>query len=109
MANVKNEDKTYPNRFKPGNKFGKGRPKKEFCIPDILSKLANEPSAFDPEGKKTRLERICEKALSQAEGGDKYARDWISDRMEGKAVERVVKQKVKDELIILNPKKTEDE
>ena len=94
-------------RGKSGNPDG--RPKKEFCIPDILEKLVSEVSPFDPEGKKTRLERICEKAITQAEGGDRDARNWVADRMEGKAVERVVKQKAKDDLIILNPSKEPNE
>jgi len=79
----------------------KGRPKKEFTIPDILRRMALEPSEYDPEQIKTRLEKICEKALAQAQGGDKDARSWVADRMEGKAVERVLTQETDDDLIIL--------
>ena len=43
---------------------------------------------------------ICRKAIDQAQGGDKDARNWIADWTEGKALERIVKQKVKDEIVI---------
>ena len=76
-----------------------GRPKKEFCIPEILRRLANEPSRYDPDNK-TRLERICLKAIEQAEGGDKDARAWVADRMEGKAIDRIITREADAELII---------
>jgi hypothetical protein len=65
----------------------KGRPKKEFCIPDILRKLSKEKDRCDPEGKRTMLESVCKKAFEQAIGGDKDARKWIADRMEGRPVQ----------------------
>ena len=95
---VKNEKKT-DNRFKPGNKFGKGRPKKEICIPDMLRKILDEQDVFDAD-KRTNLENICRKAVNQALGGDRDARNFIADRTEGKAVERVLTQEVHDEIII---------
>jgi len=79
----------------------KGRPKKEFTIPDILRRMSLEPSEYDPEHIKTRLEKVCEKAFAQAQGGDKDARAWISDRMEGRAIDRVIQKMDDDELIIL--------
>ncbi len=86
---------------KSGNPHG--RPRKQFCIPDILNKLLQEKSIYSPDGA-TNLDMICQKAIQQAQGGDKDARNWVADRSEGKAVERILKQKVYDEIVI-NPKK----
>ena len=89
----------------PGKPFKKGqsgnpngRPKKEFNIPDILRKLADEPS--EKQKKITRLEQVCLKALEQAQNGDKDARQWIANRMEGMAKQSIdmkVNQNVKIE------------
>ena len=78
----------------------KGRPKKEICIPNILRELLNAPNPFDPIGKQTALNAICKTAISLAIGGDKDARNWVADRFEGKALERVLKQKTNDILEI---------
>jgi len=78
----------------------KGRPKKEFSIPDILRRLSSMPTKLDPEKKITRLEWICDKALMQAEGGDPIARNWIADRMEGKAIDRIISRDSDAELTI---------
>jgi hypothetical protein len=95
---VKNERKT-DTRFKPGNKFGKGRPKKEYCIPDILRKVLAEPCEHNAE-KGSNLEAICRTAVRLAVSGDKDARNWIADRTEGKAIERILAPAVYDEIII---------
>ena len=78
-----------------------GRPKNESSIANILRKFADEKSDFDPDGKQTRLERICLKALTSAEGGDPHARSWVADRMEGRAIDRIIQKFDDDELIIL--------
>jgi len=83
-----------------------GRPKKELCIPDILNRILNEQSIYSAD-KKTNLEVICEKAVDLAQGGDRDARNWVSDRAEGKAIERIMKQKVYDEIVI-NPAKKDE-
>ena len=95
IANLKIPKKGDPSR-NPN-----GRPKKAFCIPDILRKLSAERSKWqNPDEYKTRIEKMCDKALDQAESGDKDARNWVSDRMEGKAIDRILTQETKDELII---------
>ena len=75
--------------FEKGNNFGKGRPKKEFCIPDVLRKLLSEEitvtNKAGKESKKMALEAICTRAIVQAVNGDKDARAWIANRLEGKA------------------------
>lgn len=59
----------------------KGRPKKAFYIPDILKKLLDNP--INDQAKVTALEAICAKAIFQAIKGDKDARAWIANRLEG--------------------------
>jgi hypothetical protein len=100
--NVKKTKETRINgRFAKGNQEGnrKGRPKKENCIPDMLRKILNEQDVFDAN-KRTNLENICRKAVNQALGGDRDARNFIADRTEGRAVERVLTQEIHDEIII---------
>jgi len=63
-----------------------GRPKKEFCIPDIIRKQGKE---LDPTTKKTFYEGMVDKAWKLAVKGDKAARDWVSERTEGKALDRI--------------------
>ena len=94
---VKNGNKTERNKkgqFEKGNNLGKGRPKKEFTIANILGDLTAAKSIYQPD--MTRMEHILLKAVEQAEGGDPVARNFVADRMEGKALERVLKQKTDD-------------
>jgi len=89
MSDVKNEEKTKKvngKLFKKGNPGGPGRPKKEFCIPDIIRKQGKE---LDPTTKKTFYEGMVDKAWKLAVKGDKAARDWVSERTEGKALDRI--------------------
>ena len=73
--------------FKPGQSGNpNGRPKKEFCVPDILRERGKD---IDPLTKKTYYEAMCTTARELAAKGDKAARDWVTDRTEGKALERI--------------------
>jgi len=85
-------------KWKPGQSGNPGgRPKKKFCIPDILRKIGKTI----PEGeKRTFYQLMCDKAWEQAIAGDKDARNWISDRTEGKAPETINFTEKKDEVII---------
>lgn len=74
-----------------------GRPTKELAIPDMLRSIASE---IDPELKATNLELICRTAVEQAIEGNPHARNWIADRMEGKAREYIEQKIIKDELIV---------
>ena len=69
-------------QFLPGHSGNaNGRPKSEFHIPDILRRIGDEPlSDLD---KATRLEAICRVAFKQAIDGDRHAREWIANRIEG--------------------------
>ena len=95
---VKNPKKTgyvrdAKGRFFPGGtcQAGPGRPRKENCIPDILNKILDEE--VDIQGKRmTKREAILRGAVKAAGQGDKHARDFIADRSEGKAVDRIIRK-----------------
>ena len=73
--------------FKPGQSGNpNGRPRKEFCVPDILREIGKD---IDPLTKKTYYEAMCAKAWKLAAKGDKAARDCVTDRTEGRALERI--------------------
>jgi len=76
----------------------KGRPKKEFCIPDILRRIADEPCSRNE--KITNLEMVCSVAFDNAIKGDAVSRAWIADRMEGRAIERIIARDGDAELTI---------
>jgi len=76
-----------------------GRPKKEVCIPDILRKILHDQNKYTLD-KETNLEGICRIAIDQALSGDKDARNFIADRTEGKAIERVLTQKTRSQIIL---------
>ena len=77
-----------------------GRPKKEHCIPDMLRVLLDEQDNLIQD-ERTNLESILRMAISQAKGGDRDARNFIADRTEGKAIDRILTQQVDDELILI--------
>lgn len=85
--------------FKKGKSGNpKGRPRKEHCISDMLDNLLKEKSETNPDI--SRMENICLKAIELAEGGDTHARNWVSDRKEGKALERIITKETDDVLEI---------
>jgi|TARA_Y100000310_G_scaffold66938_1_gene62240 coenzyme F420-reducing hydrogenase gamma subunit len=74
-----------------------GRPPKPLAIAHMLRSIAEEE---DVELKATNLELICRTAIEQAIEGNPHARNWVADRMEGKAREYIEQKIIKDELII---------
>ena len=66
----------------------KGRPKKGFAITDILNARGNE---IDEATGKTMREKMLDKvyALATKEKPERWAVEFIADRTEGKAVERI--------------------
>ena len=93
---VKNREK---GQFKPGVSGNpKGRPPKVRTIPDILRKIGEEDGLKD--GSKTKLDVVMTRVFGYALEGKPWAVQFIADRTEGKALERVQTHEVKDELII---------
>jgi len=96
-------DKTGNNRkangqFKSGVSGNpSGRPKGVQSIPDILRKIGEEEGTQDG---KSKLDVIMYKVFQFALEGKPWAVQFIADRTEGKALERVQTQEVHDELII---------
>ena len=75
--------------FKPGQSGNpKGRPPKVRCIPDILRKIGEEEGTKD--GQETKLDVVMRKVFKYALDGKSWAVQFIADRTEGKAVERVM-------------------
>ncbi len=86
-------------RFMPGNQEGnrKGRPKKAFCIPDILNKIGDEnvPDVYlkviqklYPDIKNiTHREALQRLAYHYAFKGQSWAFNYIAERTEGKPKE----------------------
>ena len=77
-------------RFTIGNQEGNrsGRPKKGFAIAEILNARGDE---IDEATGKTMREKMLDKvyALATKEKPERWAVEYISDRTEGKAVERI--------------------
>lgn len=74
----------------------KGRPKKGSAISDILNKIGDKQYSNNI----TYREQMLTMAYKLAIAGDAAARNFIADRTEGKAIERVIKQKTDDILEI---------
>ena len=73
--------------FKKGQSGNpKGRPPKVKCIPDILRKIGEEEGTQDG---KTKLDVIMYKVYQYALEGKPWAVQFIADRTEGKALDRI--------------------
>jgi len=68
-------------KFQKGNKYGKGRPKKEHCLTDKIREIGQ---IQDPETKATKYDELARIVWSEALSGDKAAIAMIFDRIEGK-------------------------
>jgi hypothetical protein len=86
-------------RWKPGESGNpKGRPPKAKCIPDIL-RMIGEEEVDTQKGKITKFEAILRVVYKKAVEGVPWAVEFIADRTEGRAVERVLQTEVtKDEM-----------
>ena len=84
--------------FKPGQSGNpNGRPKGVQSIPDILRKIGDEEGTADG---KSKLDVIMYKVFQFALEGKPWAVQFIADRTEGRALERVEQHVTKDEIII---------
>jgi hypothetical protein len=78
-----------------------GRPKRPECIAEILRGIGDEFVEDARTGKKmSKLEYMLRQVYAAAGKGNMYAINFIADRTEGKAIERVLTQEVYDEIII---------
>ena len=75
-------------RFRKGKSGNpNGRPKNRVSIPDILRLIGDEPAASGSD--KTKFEVVMRRVYQFAHEGRPWAVQFIADRTEGKAVERV--------------------
>ena len=88
--------------FKPGQSGNpSGRPHKELAIPAILAQIGNE--LMPDQEKITLYEAMCRKAWDQAIAGDRYAREWIANRIEGTPRQTVnIQQHEPDRIFVIN-------
>ena len=83
-------DRDNKGQFIKGNSYaGKspGRPKGIQQIPDILRKIGDEEGLKD--GSKTKLDIVMYKVFQFALEGKPWAVQFIADRTEGKALDRI--------------------
>lgn len=77
--------------FKPGVSGNpNGRPKKEYCLTDILKEQGNIEDAVNEVGTKvSRKNAIAEKLWGMATGGDVVAIKYLMDRVDGKPLQQI--------------------
>ena len=81
----KTEERNNRGQFVSGNTLGKGRPKKENCVSDLLRNKGDEIQA---DGK-TKLQAVIETLYQRANEGELKAIDMIFDRLEGKPAQKL--------------------
>jgi hypothetical protein len=78
-----------------------GRPKKGSAIADILNEIGLEKVSSKSPGE--RIEKrvaLMRKVYEMALAGDMPAINFVADRTEGKAVDRIIHKEIVDEIII---------
>ena len=88
--------------WKPGESGNlKGRPKKKYCIPDILTEIGKQKTPekierpvkemfeISDDKKLTNLDVVLYRIYSDALKGKPHAVQFIADRTEGKTLDRV--------------------
>ena len=87
------------NGWKPGQSGNpKGRPKKGLAIADILNSKGDEVMSDGRSRREKMLELVY--GLATKAKPERWAVEFISDRTEGKSLERVEQKITKDEVII---------
>jgi len=73
-------------QFKPGNNANpNGRPKKEYCLTDILKEQGETEDVQTSNGQKiSRKNALGQKLWAMAMGGDITAMRYVYDRIDGK-------------------------
>jgi len=96
MPDVSGKNRKANGQFKPGVSGNpSGRPKGVQSIPDILRKIGDEEGTIDG---KSKLDVIMYKVFQFALEGKPWAVQFIADRTEGKALDRI-EQTIKQEPI----------
>ena len=83
-----------------------GRPKKEYCLTDILKEQGNT-DIETPEGTKTRKQAISEKLWAMAQAGDITAIKYLMDRVDGRPLQTIQANVTRPETDLSNLSKEE--
>ncbi len=77
--------------FKPGVSGNPaGRPKKEYCLTDILKEQGNIKDEIDTMGNLiTRKQAVARKLWAMATAGDVVALKYLYDRLDGKPLQTI--------------------
>ena len=88
-------------RFKPGQSGNPGgRPKGRTSFRKILEKVGGEPTELERFKGMTKDEAIARLVYEDAEGGDKWSRQFIVERKEGKPGQQIdIVERDPDEVI----------
>ncbi len=89
-------DRNSKGQFIAGNKAGKGRPKGSISIADILKHIGEE---HEDNGDR-KIDTVMQNVYKYAIQGKAWAVQFIADRTEGKAIERVQTQEIEPIKII---------
>ncbi len=77
-------------QFQPGISGNpNGRPKKEYCLTDILKEQGDLKDVDTDEGKISRKDAVASKLWSMALGGDTIILKYLYDRIDGKPLQRI--------------------
>ena len=91
--NGRNSDGT----FAKGNPGGPGRPPKDMTISDLLREILDEETNGHTR-KKVIMKRVVEKAYE----GERWAVEFIANRLEGTPIATVRTQEIdKDEVVVI--------
>lgn len=67
-----------------------GRPKKEYCLTDILKEQGNQEDVeLKTGGKITRKQAIAKKLWAMAMDGDIVAMKYVYDRIDGRPLQQI--------------------
>tara|TARA_R100000329_G_scaffold109589_1_gene90023 strand:- start:330 stop:659 length:330 start_codon:yes stop_codon:yes gene_type:complete len=83
-------DRNSKGQFIAGNKAGKGRPKGSISIADILKHIGEEQQ----DSGDRKIDVVMQNVYKYAIQGKAWAVQFIADRTEGKAIERVQTQEI---------------
>ncbi len=97
------------NQFKPGVSGNPhGRPKKEYCLTDILKEQGNIEDELDELGNViSRKEAIGRKLWAIAMAGDPVLLKYLFDRIDGKPLQTIEANVKRDDIDLSNLTKKE--